>query len=603
MWQEAIKIVSPPPRYTVSTWAENFRYLSREYSAQPGRYSTATVPYAREPMDAANDPTVRSVCLMWASQTTKTTLLENILGYFIAAEPSPILLVQPSVEMAQAWSKERFNATCRDTPALRELVTEQKSRTAENTIQLKTFPGGNLAIIGSNAPSGLAGRPRRVVLLDEVDRYPASAGSEGDPVSLAIRRTESFWNSVVYLTSTPTNKGTSRIENEYEQTDKRMWFVKCHKCEHKQTLKWSGVRWDEGKPETAVYVCENCEAKWTDADRVQALRGGEWIATAPFSGKRGYLLNGICSPFKAKRGFVSRLHQMAQEFLEAKAGGPEQLKTWTNTFLAETWQEAAETIEPTALTSRCESYSPDSLPNGISFISAGADVQKDRIEMEIIGLGKDDESWGIEVVRCYGDTEKPDTWRLLANQLNRRFKRKDGKELRLTACAIDFHFRPSTVKLFAKTHGTSCIVVPVIGVGSTQPSLTQRRTTQEGFDYNSVSPDQAKDTIYSRLRIVEPGARYMHFPLGLGYDDAWFRQLTCERVVTKYLRGFPKRTYEKASGARNEAIDMRVYWLALVDIMRPDVDALELSLATKPDSKPEPQAIAMPRGGWVSGWR
>jgi len=541
---------------------------------------------------------------MWASQTTKTTLLENILGYFIAAEPSPILLVQPSVEMAQAWSKERFNATCRDTPALRELVTEQKSRTAENTIQLKTFPGGNLAIIGSNAPSGLAGRPRRVVLLDEVDRYPASAGSEGDPVSLAIRRTESFWNSVVYLTSTPTNKGTSRIENEYEQTDKRLWFVSCHQCKHEQTLKWSQVRWDEGKPETAFYLCENCECHWTDEDRVRALRGGKWIATAPFSGKRGYFLNGICSPFRPKRGFASRLHQMSQEFLEAKTGGAEQLKTWTNTFLAETWQDAGETIEPTALTSRCEDYAPDRLPNNVIFLSAGADVQKDRIEMEIVGLGKDEESWGVEVVKTYGDTEKQDTWKRFANELTRRFKRQDGIELRLTAVAIDFHFKPAIVKQFAKSHGTPCIVVPVIGIGSTQPALTQRRTTQEDFHYNSVATDQAKDIIYSRLRIDEAGSRFMHFPRGFGYDDGWFRQLTCERVVTKHLRGFPRRTYEKASGARNEALDMRVYWLALVDILRPDVGALEASIKLKPDeNKEQIPMMPMRRGSWSNGWR
>jgi len=541
---------------------------------------------------------------MWASQTTKTTLLENILGYFIAAEPSPILLVQPSVEMAQAWSKERFNATCRDTPALRELVTEQKSRTAENTIQLKTFPGGNLAIIGSNAPSGLAGRPRRVVLLDEVDRYPASAGSEGDPVSLAIRRTESFWNSVVYLTSTPTNKGTSRIENEYEQTDKRLWFVSCHQCKHEQTLKWSQVRWDEGKPETAFYLCENCECHWTDEDRVRALRGGKWIATAPFSGKRGYFLNGICSPFRPKRGFASRLHQMSQEFLEAKTGGAEQLKTWTNTFLAETWQDAGEAIEPTALTSRCEDYAPDRLPNNVIFLSAGADVQKDRIEMEIVGLGKDEESWGVEVVKTYGDTEKQDTWKRFANELTRRFKRQDGIELRLTAVAIDFHFKPAIVKQFAKSHGTPCIVVPVIGIGSTQPALTQRRTTQEDFHYNSVATDQAKDIIYSRLRIDEAGSRFMHFPRGFGYDDGWFRQLTCERVVTKHLRGFPRRTYEKASGARNEALDMRVYWLALVDILRPDVGALEASIKLKPDeNKEQIPMMPMRRGSWSNGWR
>ena len=598
----AMAAVSPPPRYTVSQWAERFRYLSREYSAQPGRYSLDIVPYAREPMDAANDPTVREVVLMWSAQSTKTTIVENVLGYFIAAEPSPILLVQPSVEMAQAWSKERFNATCRDTPVLRDLITEQKSRDSGNTIQLKTFPGGNLAIIGSNAPSGLAGRPRRVVLLDEVDRYPASAGTEGDPVALAIRRTESFWNSVVYLTSTPTNKGTSRIESEYEQTDKRQWFVPCPKCGEFQTLKWSQVRWDTDKPETARYVCSGCEAQWSDVDRVAALRRGEWRATAQFDGKRGYFINGIYSPFKSKRGFANRLHQMATEFLEAKRGGTEQLKTWTNTFLAETWQDAAETVDAGALTERVEHYSPDQLPNEIIFVAAGADVQKDRVEIEIVGLGLEDESWGVEVVKVYGDTEKPDTWKRVGNELTRRFKRADGVELRLSAMAIDFHFRPATVKQFAKAHGTPCIVVPVIGIGSTQPALTQRRQTQDDFVYNSVATDQAKDVVYGRLRLDERGPRYMHFPRGFGYDDGWFRQLTCERVVTKYTKGFPKRVYEKANGARNEALDMRVYWLACVDILRPDVGAIAEKLKVAPKDEPK-QAPPQREGGWVNGWR
>jgi phage terminase large subunit GpA-like protein len=541
---------------------------------------------------------------MWASQTTKTTLLENVLGYFVAAEPSPILLVQPSVEMAQAWSKERFTATCRDTPILRELVTEQKSRTAENTIQLKTFPGGNLAIIGSNAPSGLAGRPRRVVLLDEVDRYPASAGTEGDPVALAIRRTESFWNSVVFLTSTPTFKGKSRIESEFEQTDKRYWFIPCKCCGEFQTLKWSQVQWEKDKPETAKYVCEKCGCDWQDSDRVAAIKKGEWRATAPFSGKRGYHLSGIYSPFKAKRGFNNRLHQMATEFLEAKKGGSEQLKTWTNTFLSETWEESGDKINTENIVGRCEEYSPVSLPEKIVFVCGGADVQKDRIELEIIGLGLDDESWGVEVVKTYGDTEKPETWKRFGNELTRKFKRADGIELPLTAIAIDFHFKPQIVKDFARSHGTGCMVLPVIGVGTAQPGLTQRRQTQEGFIYNSVATDAAKDVIYSRLQMDEPGARYMHFPLGFGYDDAWFRQLTCERVVTKYTKGFAKRIYEKANGARNEALDMRVYWLALLDVLKPDIGAIAARL-TKPIEKDQAQIQPRRQSGWMSGngWR
>lgn len=561
-------------------------------------------------MDCANDPHVRSVCLMWGSQLTKTTVLENVNGFFIHLDPAPILLVQPTVEMAQAWSKERFNATVRDTPVLRDIISEQKSRDSGNTIQLKTFPGGNLAIIGSNAPAGLAGRPRRVVLLDEVDRYPASAGTEGDPVMLAIRRTESFYNSVIYLTSTPTIKGASRIENEYEQTDKRKWFCPCPKCGHFQTLEWSGVKWDKDKPETACYQCAKCEAHWTDRDRVQAVRGGEWRATALFSGKRGYFLNGICSPFKPKRGFASRLHQMATEFLEAKAGGSEQLKTWTNTFLAETWEDPAETLELSTVASRVESYTPDTLPDRIAWVCGGADVQKDRIEIEWVGLGESEETWGIETLKVYGDTEKQDTWTRMAGELTRKFKREDGAVLSPTALAIDFHYKPRIVKDFSLKHGTACKVLLVIGVGtSRQPGIYRECRDQYGLVYYTLLTDQFKDMLFSRFRLDAPGPRYMHLPRGYGYDDEWFRQLTSERAIIKHSHGFAKRIYEKRDGARNEAIDMRVYALAAMEIMRPDIAAWAASLKPKPTQPAQPihtDPFAMPArpgGGWVNGWR
>jgi phage terminase large subunit GpA-like protein len=539
--------------------------------------------------------------MMWAAQTTKTTAIENVLGYFVASDPSPILLVQPTLDMAQAWSKERFNATVRDTPCLRDIISDPKSRDAGNTIQLKTFPGGNLAIIGANAPAGLAGRPRRVVLLDEVDRYPASAGTEGDPVLLAIRRTESFWNSVVYMTSTPTVKGSSRIENEYEQTDKRKWFCPCPRCNHFQTLEWKQIKWESGKPETAGYECENCDAKWSDEDRRSAIGRGEWRPTAPFSGKRGYFLNGICSPFKAKRGFVSRMHQMAAEFLEAKAGGPEQLKTWTNTFLAETWEEEAETLDMSAISSRCESYTPDSLPNEVALVVGGADVQKDRIEVEWVGIGNDDETWGIEAIKIIGDTEKPDTWQRLSHECERKFKRLDGVEIRATAIAIDIHFRPKQARDWCQKHGTRIMAMPVFGIGGDQTQIVVDRFNKAyGQRTWSVASSAAKDIIFGRLKIAEPGPRYCHFPRT--YTDEWFKQLTSERAVTRYTKGFPKRVYEKSSGSRNEALDMRVYSLACVEVLRPNIPAIRKLLVRDEQSQaqqPRRGQVAVRRGG---GW-
>lgn len=610
-------MVTMPPSYTVSQWAERFRYLSREYSAQPGRYSLATVPYAREPMDCANDPSVRAVVLMWGSQLTKTTVIENVCGYFIAADPAPQLLVQPTVEMAQAWSKERLNTTCRDTPALRELISDAKSRDSGNTIQLKTYPGGNLAIIGSNAPAGLAGRPRRVVLLDEVDRYPASAGTEGDPVALAIRRTESFWNSVIFLTSTPTLKGFSRIESEFEQTDKRMWFVPCPKCGEYQTLKWSQVRWTEGKLEEAHYVCIHCETVWTDKDRVEAIRKGEWRPTAPFKGKRGYFLNGIYSPFKAKRGFKTRLHQMASDHAEAKAGGREQLKTWTNTFLAETWDDPADRIDAASISSRVEDYTPDTLPDEVLVLTAQIDVQGDRLEVEIDGIGLEDESWAVEARKLFGSPEHDEVWQDLSAALAKTYRRTDGVELKIACSVIDTGFKPGMVRRFIKNSGLPR-VWGISGSTTDRPVLVTPKFNKHYRMWNySVATNIAKDALFARMRIVTPGPRYMHYPRGQGFDEEYFRQLTAEVSRTTYARGFPKRVYEKVR-ERNEALDLRVYGMAALDILKPNFAAIQRGLqpSKKPPEQPpptepiaplspKPRPFRPPRmsGGFVGGWR
>ena len=605
LYRQLRPIGTPPPRLKVSEWAEAHRYISGDYSAQPGRYSLDIVPYAREPMDCANDETVRMVVLMWAAQTTKTTSVENVLWYHATQDPCPILMVQPTVEMAQTWSKQKAVPTIRDSPILHGLISEAKARYSGNTIQLKNFPGGSLAIVGANSPSGLASRSCRVVLLDEVDRFPSSAGTEGDPVALAIKRMESFFNGVCFLTSTPTVKGLSRIEDAYEQTDKRQWFVPCETCGTYQTMVWAGLRWPPKDPANAWYQCEKCEAHWTDVQRVAAIRAGEWRPTAPFNGQRGYFLSGLYSPFKAKRGFVNRLHQMAVDFLESR-GNPEQEKTWTNTFMAETWAAPSEKIDPVPLMARTEKYTPDTLPAGVLMVVAGADVQKDRIEMEWLGVGMNDETWGIEVMKTYGDTEKPDTWQRFGNAVSRMFKRDDDVMLQPVAVAIDFHYKPSVVKNFCGRAGTKARLIPVIGIGATQPHMTFMRRSKD-FVHYTIATDQAKDTIFQRLHIDEVGPRYCQFPMGYGYDENWFKQLTCEQAVERAHLGFKKRVYEKQKWQANEALDMRVYSLAAIDILAPQYEQVKLSLV-KTGDKPKP-APARPsfvggrRAGFVNSWR
>ena len=235
-YKQAAQVYAAPPVLTLSEWADKYRYLSPEDSAAAGRWVTESAPYQREPMDACSDALVEDVVFMWSAQTGKTQSLLNVLGYYIHQDPAPILMLQPTIEMAQTVSKDRFAPMLRDTPVLRGKVKDPRARDAGNTISHKTFAGGHVTFAGANSPASLASRPIRILLCDEVDRYPPSAGTEGDPVSLARKRTTTFWNRKRIYTSTPTLKGSSRIEALYEASDRRKFWVPCPHCADMQVL-------------------------------------------------------------------------------------------------------------------------------------------------------------------------------------------------------------------------------------------------------------------------------------------------------------------------------------------------------------------------------
>ncbi len=558
----AFDLFKPVPALSPTEWADRYRILSKESSAQPGRYDSAMAPYQREPMDSVLDNSVERVVLMWASQTGKTETINNIVGFHIDWKPSPILVLQPTLEMAETWSKDRLVPMLRDTPRMHGKVQDPRSRDANNTILHKRFPGGHVTACGANSAASLASRPIRVVICDEVDRYPLSAGTEGDPVALAYKRSDTFADSVLFMTSTPTIKGISRIEAEFELTDKRHFFVPCPKCGKFQTLKWAQVQWPKDEPEKAYYECSQsaCRARLNDAQRVRMLGKGEWRATAPFSGKRGYHLTGIYSPFPSKKGFRSRLHQMAVDFLDAKKKGEETLKVWTNTFLAETWEVQSEKgPQPELIYARREDY--ETIPEKCVVLVAGADVQQDRIEVEIVG---------------------------------------SGAELQVAATCIDSGHKPKIVYSFVKRCQPRRVFA-VKGVGTNGvPWVTRSKK----LPVLLLKVNAAKEAVYSRLNLEEPGPGYLHF--NKRFDLEFFRQLTSERVVTKFRFGHPYKTFEPHG--RNEALDARVYAMAALDLIRPNYAKLAENLKAAVDlekNPPQPEqkkAPAMRRGGFGSGW-
>lgn len=604
---------SAPPQLTVSEWADQNRVLSPESSAEPGQWRTERAEYQRGIMDALSDPLVETVVMMTSSQIGKTEMLGNCVGYYISQDPSPILVVMPTVEMGQTWSKDRLAPMLRDTECLRGLVKDVRSRDANNTVLHKVFPGGHITISGANSAASLASRPIRMVLCDEVDRFPVSAGTEGDPVNLAFKRATTFWNRKRVMTSTPTIKDYSRIEAAYEASDKRKYYVPCPVCNTYQVLKWGNVRWPQGEPDKSVIVCESCGKHLTDADKVKIIKSGEWRAEAPFKGIAGFWINEIYSPWV-------RLSEMVNNFLEAKKL-PETLKVFVNTSLGETWEEKGETLKDDILYNRRETYGPK-IPMWAGVITASVDVQDDRLEVLTVAWGKGEECWCMDWQAFHGNPAKKEIWDKLDEYLLKSWEHESGAVMKIVSCCVDtggHHTRQAY--MFVKPRQVRRVYA-VKGAKDPGKPIVSRPTVSNLAKVKlfNLGVDTAKETIYARLKIEEFGDGYIHFPTQ--FDEEFFKQLTAEKIVTRYLKGFPKREWVKVR-ARNEALDLMVYNLAALALLNPNlpvlVDALVEHLknpqAGEPVSpqateiKPEPlktswhRRIRPSNGGWINRWR
>jgi phage terminase large subunit GpA-like protein len=597
--RNALRAFAPPPDLKVSDWADQERKLSPEASAEPGQWITSRAEYQRGIMDAFSETGVEMVVVMSSAQVGKTEILNNVIGFHVAQDPSPMLVVQPTLDMAQTWSKDRLAPMLRDTPQLQGLVKDPRARDSGNTTLHKIFPGGHITACGANSPSSLASRPVRIVLCDEVDRYPVSAGSEGDPVSLARKRASTFWNRRIGLFSTPTNKGNSRIEAAFEESDKRFYFVPCPHCKHEQSLKWSCVQWEQDKPETAQYACEECGSLWTDAERVRAIRHGKWSPTSEFKRVAGFHLSGLYSPW-------TPLDAAVREFLEAKKQ-PATLRVWVNTYLGETWEEQGEQVDDYAIAERREPFG-DTLPMEVVLLTAGVDVQDDRLEVEIVGWGRDDESWSLDYRTIYGDPSSPTVWQDMDSILNQQFEREDDTLLMVRATCVDSggHHTNSVYNYVRPREGKRIFAIKGVG-GEGKPLVGKPGRNNIGkIKLFPIGVDTAKDVLFSRMRIAEPGPGYMHFPLSR--SDEYFRQLTAEKLVTRYHKGFARREWVKIR-PRNEALDVRVYAMAALGILNLNVNALADRVMMKHENPPEPKQSPPPKrnprqtGGFVQSWR
>jgi len=579
--------MKPPEALTVSEWADRYRRLSPESSAQPGPWRTRKTPYLKEVMDAFTDPKIKHIVMVAASQVGKSEAMNNIIGYIIDQDPGSILMIEPTNGDAKEYSKLRIAPMIRDSKTLQKKVSKILRGDTGNTILQKSYPGGILTMCGSTEAHALASKPIRYVLGDERDRWAVEAGKEGDPWSLAMARQTTFYNAKSYECSTPTIKGYSPIEKSFNSGTRERWCSQCPHCGEYHNIRWQDIRYTfeavevEHKTTYLVtevyYICPGCGGISHEHDMKRAP--AMWIAENPEAyknGTRSFWLNAFCSPWVSWEKIVVR-------YLEDR-NDTKKLKVVYNTLFGELWEDRGGLEDEDEFLSRREDYKAE-LPDGVLVLTCGVDVQDDRLEYEVIGWGLRKENWGIKRGQIMGRPDDPEVWRTLDDITSRVYRYESGKGLRISMTFVDDggHFTMNTRLNCAARFGRhmfDCKGFFGDGKPFTSPPkkvniLIKGKYVGTCWQYQ-LGVDAGKQMIMDGLKVKTPGPRYCHFPRNeeCGYGHAYFVGLLSERLVFKENAKNPWQ-WEKIPGhERNEPLDCRNYAYAAFSALAPDMDAL-----------------------------
>ncbi|RDD29905.1 hypothetical protein CR161_03820 [Prosthecochloris sp. ZM] len=598
--KKLLKRIEPPPAETVSEWADAFRYT------QEGKYYVSFAEYQRAPMDAISDPFVEEVVLVWSVQTGKTETILNTIGRFVHREPSNIMWVLPSLEMAGNVSKERLEADLIDcTPELQGLFADKRTRDANNALRFKKFPGGFIILPGANSPASLSSWPIKVLVGDEIDRWGKLIRGEGDILSLARKRTVKYSDRKIVLVSSPTTKASSRIWPAYLETNQQHYHVPCPLCGGEQMLKFPNLKFEYDRAAIAEltleedeedfeyrkkaiarhihawFRCEHCGGKIEHEHKQEMVCNGRWVAKYPkIHERQGFHMWQAYSPFVTWA-------ETAAEFLHAD-GYPDRLQVFVNTVLGELYEEKGDRIHEHPLMERREQY-PGRLPAKLELITAGVDVQGDRLECEIIGWAADGENWSLGYHVLWGNTQLRSTYGQLEEIFDMTWIREDDAMLSVDALGIDTGFNPVEKK---NTEGVDSHIIydyveeasklnrvfALKGSSSRVEGVVKKtRAGSRRLTLWMLDGEQIKDIVLKRLSI-EPGKPgSAHFPLD--YDRAYFKMLTAEE---KRTRGDRKQWVKIRE--RNEAVDTRQYAYAVMLILKPRWGNIKRSVAkTEPE--------------------
>lgn len=619
--REAAAAWSTPPRLSVPAWADEYRQLAKGFGAMSGKWDTSTVEVARGPMLAVTEPGVRTITAMCATQLLKTELLLNIFGFHVHLDPCPILILQPKAESAEQFSKERLQPMVSATPVL-----QQRVGGGEETLTYKPFPGGFAGLVGAGSPDNLARRPIRVVLADEINKYRPT--KEGDSLMLVDERLATFGlNSLSVRACSPTIEDECAISASYAESDQRRASVVCPHCSHRMfPMFFQHVQWDKDEkgvhlPKTARIYCEACGAAWSEGERLKALTTTRWHQTRPYDccGTRHNPLDAYGALWKETGDSLAALAQVwdwwedtdegryavyrarcpvcgkwpvdnthagfqagklfspsqkdkpsdqARKWLDSKGDQDRELSWWNTQQGLPHRPLASKALAVDTLLARREVFSAE-VPHGVATITVGIDVQDYRIEIEVVGWGKDEESWSLDYHVIDGEFTDPAVQAQLDAYLKRLWKRADGRKFEVLAACIDSGgHHTQAVYNFAKGRlGRRIWAIKGASERDGQrnpvwPTKKPNRRTKASFRPVIIGGNAARDTIRSRLlldvpAVGAPAPGYMHFPADR--DVGYFQQLTADRLTLKEIGRRKVRIWETPKGKANEAADCRVY--------------------------------------------
>lgn len=560
------RVFTMPEKVSVCIWADTNRVLSKESSSEYGKWETARTPYMLEIYNMVTNEKVREVVLMFAAQLAKTELILNVFGWYAHLDPCPMMVVQPSDILANEFSKERVAPMIRDCEVLKRLIKDPNTKNSGNTVSHKMFVGGFLAFRGANTPRKLASKPIRVLFMDEIDGYEDSSGTEGDPVVLAKKRCQTFWDHKIIMTSTPGKKEFSKIEKEYLSGSQAIYYLECPSCGENNELLFDKMIYetqeeDNKKIKFVKMSCGSCGSLHSEKEwKANNQSTGKWIHTYPDrKEKLSYKLNGFA-------GIYRTWESIMEEYLEIK-NEPGKMQVFINTVLAETYQEEEmEKIDYEILMARRETYKAE-LPKGVYLLTMGIDIQDRWIAYEIVGHGLNEETYGIEYGIIYGSFEEPKVQKKLDEARNKVYRYEDGSGLKIYSACMDTggHHTETTYEYVHDRQGQRLFGIKGMG-GEAVPAINGSRTTKnkKPIQLWSLGVNALKDKVYSRLKIENNSENeygYCHFTDDFlsKYDESYFKSLTAE--VKEVNKKTGKVTWKKIR-TRNEALDCRVYAIA-----------------------------------------